>query len=66
MPVLPVIESAAEDAMRHEYRPAASGAKWSVAYRDLECPLLGVERKSDFEGDRSVDDPGCVKTPPML
>src|SRR5258708_6017399 len=27
-----------------------------------ECLLLGVERKSDFEGSRSVEDPGCVKT----
>jgi hypothetical protein len=36
---------------------AAPGAERSVAYWDLECPLLGVERKSDFEGGRSVDDP---------
>jgi hypothetical protein len=24
---------------------------------DLECPLLGVERKSDCEGGKFVDDP---------
>jgi len=30
---------------------------------DLERPLLGAERKSDCEGNKSFDDPGCVKTP---
>jgi hypothetical protein len=39
------------------YGMAGAGAERSVAYWDLECPLLGVERKSDFEGGRSVDDP---------
>jgi hypothetical protein len=30
--------------------------------RYRRCPVLGVQRKSDFEGGRSVVDPGCVKT----
>ena len=30
--------------------------------RSRACPVLGVERKSDFGTFRSVDDPGCVKT----
>jgi Domain of unknown function (DUF4118) len=36
----------------------ASGAKLPFTQMMVsECPLLGVERKSDFEGGRSVDDP---------